>query len=112
MTVEQQKQAAAQGAFLEGCAGDWFFPDAPPHTLLRGKGIPGSDLFAGQTDTLFHRPLDAHAAGSGTRTFCSGNRLRHSLGAVAHRRYADDDFSYEEIRKMTVENPAKLIGMD
>ena len=24
----------------------------------------------------------------------------------------DYDFSYEEIRKMTVENPAKLIGMD
>ena len=119
MTVEQQKQAAAQGAFLEGCAGDWFFPDAPhTHYYAEKEYQDLTCLLDKQTRySTAHWMRTLREVGPEHFVLGTDYGIRSAPSPIEGMRMMislllDYDFSYEEIRKMTVENPAKLIGMD
>lgn len=118
MTVEQQKQAAARGAWLEAVIGDWFYPDVPrTHYYVEREYMDlGSELgytvrnAVGWMKTIRevgceHFVLATDYGVRAAPTPSEGMRIMITT-------MLDYEFTPEEIRLMTATNPAKLIGMD
>lgn len=115
LTVEQQKEAAHRGAFLEGCAVDFGSPWLP-HThyyveeeymdmgaYIYGKAIPWMQTIREVGPEHFVLATDY-----GVRTlpsFVEGMRMMISMLLYF-------GFSVEEVRMMTADNPARMIGLD
>jgi hypothetical protein len=115
LTLEQQKEAARRGAFLEGCAVDFGSPSIP-HThyyverelmhmssYVNGRAIPwmqgirdvGPEHFVLATDygvRALPNPIE-------------GMRMMISMLLYF-------GFSVEEVRMMTATNPARMIGIE
>lgn len=115
LTIEQQKEAARRGAFLEGCAVDFGSPWIP-HThyyveeeymdmsaYAYGKAIPWMQTIRDIGPEYFVLATDY-----GVRTlptFVEGMRMMISMLLYF-------GFSVEEVRMMTSSNPARMIGLD
>lgn len=117
LSVEQQKEAAQRGAFLEGCLVDWLYPDVPrthyyvereymdqgsefgrrvsPPQWMKGIREVGPQYFVLATD---YGVRAAPSAVQGMRTLITT--------------LLDYEFTPAEIRIMTATNPARLIGLD
>lgn len=118
MTVEQQKQAAARGAFLEGCLVDWYAPAiAKTHYYVEkeymdlGCKLPhtvnGASIWMDVVREVGpeHFVLGTDYGVRGLPTPSQGMRVMITA-------LLDYEFTPEQIRCMTAENPARLIGLD
>lgn len=117
MTVAQQKAAAARGAFLEGCLCDWLYPDVPRTHYYVEKAymdrscevnLPTRNA-ASWMRTLRevgpeHFVLGTDYGVRATPTPAQGMRILIST-------LLDAEFTPAEIRAMTADNPARLIGL-
>ncbi len=115
LTVEQQKEAARRGAFLEGCAVDFGGPWIPlTHyyvekeymdltCYLRGAAIPWMQTIREVGPAHFVLATDY-----GVRalpTFVEGMRTIIAMLLTF-------GFSVKEVRQMTATNPARMIGLE
>jgi hypothetical protein len=118
MTLEQQKEAANRGAYLEGCLVDWLYPDVPrthyyveKEYMHRGSEVASSRTTAPQWMKVIRAVGPAHfvlATDYGIRAAPSPVQGMRTLIASL----LDYEFTPDEIRLMTATNPAKLIGID
>lgn len=118
MTIEQQKAAAARGAWLEGCLVDWYAPAiAKTHYYVEKEymDLNGCQPHMVQGATVWmntirevgpeHFVLGTDYGVRGLPTPSEGMR-------VLITGLLDSEFTPAEVRKMTSTNPAKLIGLD
>jgi hypothetical protein len=118
LTVEQQKEAARRGAFLEGCLVDWLYPDVPrthyyveKEYMHRGSEIGGSRTTAPQWMKVIREVGPEHfvlATDYGVRAASTAVQGMRTLITTL----LDYEFTPDEIRTMTATNPARLIGID
>jgi hypothetical protein len=117
MTVEQQKEAARRGAFLEGCLVDWLYPDVPrTHYYVEKEYMHcGSEIGSKTSAPKWMRTIRE----IGPQYFVLGTDygVRAAATPVQGMRtlistLLDYEFSPEEIRMMTAMNPAKLVGIN
>lgn len=116
LTVEQQKEAARRGAFLEGCLVDWLYPDVPrTHYYVEKEYMDrGSELGRCVSAPEWMRVIRevgperfVLATDYGVRAACSPVQGMRTLITTL----LDYEFTPEEIRTMTATNPARLIGL-
>ncbi|MFQ9908701.1 MAG: DUF6282 family protein [Acutalibacter sp.] len=119
MTIEQQKWAASQGAFLEGCAGDLFFPDTPhTHYYVEPEYMDRTcelDYYT-QVETFTHWMRVIREVGPEHFVLATDYGIRSSPTPAQGMRLLismlqDYEFTPEQIRQMTALNPACLIGL-
>lgn len=118
LTLEQQKEAAQRGAYLEACLVDWLYPDVPRthyyverEYMHRGSEVGGKRLSGAQWMN------EIRAVGLENFVLATDYGIRAACSAVQGMRtmitaMLDYEFTPEEIRLMTATNPAKLIGLD
>lgn len=115
LSVEQQKEAARRGAFLEGCAVDFGSPWLPhTHYYVEKEYMDMSAYIYGQAIPWMQTIREVGpenfvlATDYGVRTlptFVEGMRMMISMLLYF-------GFSVEEIRMMTASNPARMIGLE
>jgi hypothetical protein len=118
LTIEQQKEAARRGAFLEGCLVDWYYPDVPrTHYYVEKKYMhrPSEVYNRKLTGPQWMDPIRE----IGCQHFVLGTDygIRAAPTPVQGMRtmiasLLDYQFTVDEIRTMTAINPARLIGLD
>lgn len=117
LTVEQQKEAARRGAFLEGCLVDWLYPDVPRthyyverEYMTRGSELPSTRTTAPIWMNVIREVGPEHfvlATDYGVRAAPPIQGMRTLIATLL-----DYEFTPVEIRTMTATNPAQLIGLD
>ena len=119
MTIQQQKWAASQGAFLEGYAGDLFFPDTPhTHYYVEPEYMDRTcelDYYT-QVETFTHWMRVIREVGPEHFVLATDYGIRSSPTPAQGMRLLismllDYEFTPEQIRQMTALNPACLIGL-
>jgi hypothetical protein len=117
MTIEQQKAAAARGAFLEACLVDWLYPDVPrTHYYVEKEYMDmGAELgrFSNAVkwmQTIKEVGIDSFVLGTdyGIRAASSPVQGMRTMVATL----LDYGFAPDDIYKMIADNPAKLIGIE
>lgn len=118
LTVDQQKDAARRGFYLEGCLVDWLYPQAPrTHYYVEKDYIDRSGEIPRIRPTAAQWMADIRAVGPehfvlgtdyGIRAACSPVQGMRTLITTL----LDYEFTPGEIRTMTAHNPAKLLGLD
>ncbi|MDF2836080.1 MAG: hypothetical protein K0Q63_1720 [Paenibacillus sp.] len=117
MTIEQQKTAAARGAFLEACLVDWLYPDVPrTHYYVEKEYMDmGAELgrFSNAVkwmQTIKEVGIDSFVLGTdyGIRAASSPVQGMRTMVATL----LDYGFAPDDIYKMIADNPAKLIGIE
>jgi hypothetical protein len=117
MPVEMQKDLASKGIYLEGCIGDFLYPDVPrTHYYVEREYMDmGSELgysfrnAAGWMKTI-------REVGPEQIVLATDYGVRAAPTSVQGMRMMittmlDYEFSPEDIRKMVSENPSRLIGI-
>ena len=118
LTLDQQKEAARRGAFLEACLIDWYSPDVPrTHYYVERKYMHrASEVYNRKlTGPQWMNPIRA----IGPQHFVLGTDygVRAAPSPVQGMRtliasLLDYEFSVDDIRTMTAVNPARLIGLE
>ncbi|MFT4057618.1 MAG: DUF6282 family protein [Novosphingobium sp.] len=120
LSLDQQKNLAARGVFLEGCCSDWMFHRGLPRTnyyvereyadeiagIANAPQFPGVVPWAKQLREIGLGQIvlgTDYGIGSGP-TPAEGMRLLIST-------LLDLDFSIDEIALLTKHNPARLLGL-
>ncbi len=118
LSVEQQKDAARRGFFLEGCLVDWLYPDAPrTHYYVEKKYIDRSGEVPRMRKPAAHWFAQIREVGPEYFVLGTDYGIRAAPSAVQGMRtlittLLDYEFTPDEIRTMTAHNPARLIGLD
>lgn len=118
LTIEQQRDAARRGFFLEGCLVDWLYPHAPrTHYYVEKKYMDRSGDFPRARPTAAQWMADIRAVGPEYFVLGTDYGIRAASSAVQGMRtlittLLDYEFTPDEIRTMTAHNPARLIGLD
>jgi len=117
MTVEQQKEAAARGAYLEACLVDWLYPDVPrTHYYVEKEYMDmGSEIGRISNATNWMRTI--REVGVDRFVLATDYGIRAASTPVQAMRtmvatMLDYQFSPDDIYQMIAANPAKLIGID
>jgi hypothetical protein len=118
LSIDQQKEAAARGAFLEACLVDWYYPDVPrTHYYVERK-------YMHRASELMNRKMSGPqwmnpireigprhfvlATDYGVRAAPTPTQgMRTMIAALL-----DYEFPVADIRTMTATNPARLIGLE
>ncbi len=118
MSVAQQKELAAQGIFLEGCAVDFMYPPAPrTHYYVEREYMDMGDAVARMRPGSFDFFNILKEVGPDQIVLGTDYGIRSAPTAVEGMRILisellDFEFSTEDIIKMTATNPSRLIGME
>ncbi|MDI4649177.1 DUF6282 family protein [Cohnella hashimotonis] len=117
MTVEQQKEAAARGAFLEACLVDWLYPDVPrTHYYVEKEYMDMGAELGRHTNTVAWMKtikevgIDRFVLGTDYGIRAASTPVQGMRTMVATM--LDYQFAPEDIYHMIASNPAKLIGLD
>lgn len=117
LSIEQQKEAARRGAYLEGCLVDWLYPDVPrTHYYVEKEYMHrGSEL--GHTVSAPQWMQVIRQVGPQYFVLGTDYGVRAATTPVQGMRtmiatLLDYEFTPQEIQMMTAINPAKLIGID
>jgi hypothetical protein len=118
LSIDEQKEAARRGAFLEACLVDWYYPDVPrTHYYVERKYIHQASELVNRklTGPQWMNPIRE----IGPQHFVLGTDygIRAAPTPVQGMRtmiasLLDYEFTMDEIRAMTAHNPARLIGVD
>lgn len=117
MSVEQQKQLAAQGVFLEGCLVDYLYPSAPRnHYYVEREYRDMRGAFAHLFPGAYQFFQTLREVGPDQMVLATDYGIRSAPTAVEGMRIMisellEFEFSTEDIIKMTSTNPARLIGL-
>jgi hypothetical protein len=118
MTVEQQKEAARRGAFLESATADWFYPGVPrTHYYVEREYIDQRNMVPREVPGAYTYFSQIREVGPEHFVICTDYGVRAAPSAVQGMRSTittllDMEFTPDEIRTMTATNPARLIGLD
>ena len=120
LTLEQEREAARRGAFLEGCLADWFYPNAPrTHYYIEREYMDESyDESAGVANVgLAEWRNRIRAVGPEHYVLGTDYGIRAGSTPVEAMRtliasLLDIEFTTDEIRTMTSLNPARLLDLD
>lgn len=118
LSIEQQKDAARRGFFLEGCLVDWLYPHAPrTHYYVEKKYMDRSGDVARVRRSAAQWMADIRAVGPEQFVLGTDYGIRAASTPVQGMRtlitsLLDYEFTPDEIRMMTAHNPARLIGLD
>jgi hypothetical protein len=118
LTIEQQKDAARRGFFLEGCLVDWLYPHAPrTHYYVEKKYMDRSGDVPRLRRSAAQWMGDIRAVGPEHFVLGTDYGIRAASTPVQGMRtlittLLDYEFTPDEIRMMTAHNPARLIGLD
>jgi hypothetical protein len=117
LSIEQQKEAAQRGAFLEGCLVDWLYPDVPrTHYYVEKEYMDqGSQLGHFVSPPQWMNVI--REIGPKYFVLATDYGVRAASSAVQGMRtlittLLDFEFTPEEIQLMTAVNPARMIGLD
>jgi len=118
LSIEQQKDAARRGFFLEGCLVDWLYPHAPrTHYYVEKKYMDRSGDVPRLRNPVSKWMGDLREIGPEYFVLGTDYGIRAAPSAVQGMRtmittLLDFEFTPDEIRTMTAHNPARLIGLD
>ncbi|MDX1010188.1 hypothetical protein GOL41_24315 [Sinorhizobium medicae] len=118
LSIEQQKNAARRGFFLEGCLVDWLYPHAPrTHYYVEKKYMDRSGDLPRARRTAAQWMADVREVGPEFFVLGTDYGIRAASTPVQGMRtlittLLDYEFTPDEIRMMTARNPARLIGLD
>jgi len=118
LSIEQQKDAARRGFFLEGCLVDWLYPHAPrTHYYVEKKYMDRSGDMPRLRRTAAQWMADIREVGPEYFVLGTDYGIRAASTPVQGMRtmittLLDYEFTPAEIRTMTADNPARLIGLD
>ncbi|MGV3576860.1 MAG: DUF6282 family protein [Devosia sp.] len=118
LSIEQQKDAARRGFFLEGCLVDWLYPHAPrTHYYVEKKYMDRSGDLPRMRKSATQWMADIREVGPEYFVLGTDYGIRAASTAVQGMRtmittLLDYEFTPDEIRAMTANNPARLIGLD
>jgi len=118
LSIEQQKDAARRGFFLEGCLVDWLYPHAPrTHYYVEKKYMDRSGDIPRARRTATQWMADVREVGPDHFVLGTDYGIRAASTPVQGMRtmittLLDYEFTPDEIRTMTGRNPARLIGLD
>jgi hypothetical protein len=118
LSIEQQKDAAKRGFFLEGCLVDWLYPHAPrTHYYVEKKYMDRSGELPRPRRTAAQWMADIREVGPEYFVLGTDYGIRAASSPVQGMRtmittLLDYEFTPAEIRTMTADNPARLIGLD
>ncbi|KKB11755.1 hypothetical protein VE25_11320 [Devosia geojensis] len=118
LSIEQQKDAAKRGFFLEGCLVDWLYPHAPrTHYYVEKKYMDRSGDLPRPRRTAAQWMADIRQVGPEYFVLGTDYGIRAASSPVQGMRtmittLLDYEFTPAEIRAMTADNPARLIGLD
>ena len=121
LSVEQRKYAASQGAFLEACAMDFAWTDVPHSHYYVEREYRDMGGMVSQSPAYRSRPshwMDViREVGYSHFVLGTDFGIRALSTPVQGMRTVianllDYEFTPKEIRRMTAENPARLIGLE
>lgn len=117
MTIEQQKAAAARGAFLEACLVDWLYPDVPRTHYYVEKEYMDMGAELGRFSNAVKWMQTIKEVGIGSFVLGTDYGIRAASSPVQGMRtmvatLLDYSFAPDDIYKMIADNPAKLIGIE
>ncbi|QDY70529.1 DUF6282 family protein [Qingshengfaniella alkalisoli] len=118
LSVEQQKDAARRGVFLEGCLVDWLYPHAPrTHYYVEKEYMDRSGDMPRKRPTASQWMADIREVGPEHFVLATDYGIRAASTPVQGMRtlittLLDYEFTPEEIRTMTAHNPARLLGLE
>ncbi len=118
LSIEQQKDAARRGFFLEGCLVDWLYPHAPrTHYYVEKRYMDRSGDVPRPRRTAAQWMADLREVGPESFVLGTDYGIRAASTPVQGMRtmittLLDYEFTPDEIRTMTARNPARLIGLD
>ncbi|MGG4129055.1 DUF6282 family protein [Paenibacillus illinoisensis] len=117
MTIDEQKSAAARGAFLEACLVDWLYPDVPrTHYYVEREYMDmGAELgrFSNATkwmNTIREVGIDQFVLGTDYGIRAASTPVQGMRTMIASM--LDYQFAPDDIYRMVATNPARLIGMN
>jgi hypothetical protein len=117
MTIDQQKAAAARGAFLEACLVDWLYPDVPRTHYYVEKEYMDMGAELGRFSNAVKWIQTIKEVGIGSFVLGTDYGIRAAPSPVQGMRtmvatLLDYGFAPDDIYKMIADNPAKLIGIE
>jgi len=123
MTLEQDREAARRGAYLEACVDDWLYPEAPRmHYYVEREYMDESGntpYDGGRTFTIGLVEWANRIRAVGVEHFVLGTDygIRAACTPVEAMRtlvasLLDLEFTPEEIRTMICTNPSRLLDLD
>jgi hypothetical protein len=117
MPVGMQKELAAKGIFLEGCLGDFFYPDVPrTHYYVEREYMDlGSEMGLSHQNAVKWMKV-IREVGPSQMILATDYGVRAASSAVQGMRtmisvMLDYSFPADDIRTMISENPSRLIGI-
>lgn len=118
MTIEQQKEAARRGAFLEGCLVDWMYPDVPrTHYYVEREYMDMGSELGYRTQNAVAWMKTIREVGPEHFVLATDYGIRAASTPVQGMRtmittLLDYHFTPQQIHRMVAANPARLIGLD
>jgi hypothetical protein len=117
LTLEQQKEAARRGAYMEGALVDWLYPSVPrTHYYVEREYMDETCLLKGRM-TASAWANQIKAIGPEHFVLATDYGIRAAPTPLEGMRtlittLLDMEFSVDEIQTMTAINPARLLGLD
>lgn len=119
LTLEQEKDAASRGAFLEGCLDDWFYPNAPrTHYYVEREYMnEASEVPGAPRKGLLEWANRMREVGPEHYVLGTDYGIRAGSTPVEAMRtliscLLDIEFTTEEIQTMTSSNASRLLDLD
>lgn len=118
LTVDQQKEAARRGVFLEGCVADWLYPEVPRTHYYPEKEYMDRSCEIDLPQVTAPRWMNViREIGPEHFVLSTDYGIRAGPSPVQGMRMMiatllDYEFTPQEVRTMTATNPARLIGLD
>lgn len=118
LTLDQQRELADRGVFLEAALVDWFYPDVPrTHYYVERKYMHRISEVTNRKLTAPQWMEPIRKIGCEHFVLATDYGIRAAPTPVQGMRtmiacLLDFEFSVDDIRTMTATNPARLIGLD
>jgi hypothetical protein len=118
LSLEQQKEAARRGAFLESALADWLYPSVPrTHYDVEREYMDERNRVPREVPGAWTYLEQIRAVGPEHFVLCTDYGVRAAPSAVQGMRTViatllDMEFTPEEVVTMTATNPARLIGQE
>ena len=118
LSLDQQKEAARRGAFLESALADWLYPSVPrTHYYVEREYMDERNRVPREVPGAWTYLEQIREVGPEHFVLCTDYGVRAAPSAVQGMRTViatllDMEFTPEQVVTMTATNPARLIGLD
>ena len=118
LSLDQQKEAARRGAFLESALADWLYPNVPrTHYYVEREYMDERNRVPREVPGAWTYLEQIREIGPEHFVLCTDYGIRAAPSAVQGMRtliatLLDMEFTVDEVVRMTAKNPARLIGLE